>query len=97
MKGTKGRTWSIRSCWCKLRQSALQSALLLWRMQDLWCRHLMLRQVHRHLPLLLIFPELLTLGSTRLVEALMALVVMGERALTSKVVMGEKALLVRGE
>ena len=54
-------------------------------MQDLWCRHLMLRQVHRHLPLLLISPELLTLG-WRWVEALMAMVVLEERV-----------LLVRGE
>ena len=41
----------IRSFWRNLRPSKLQSALLLRRIQHLLRRHLMFRQVHRHLPL----------------------------------------------
>ena len=86
MKGTMKRCWSIRSCWGKLRQSRLQSALLLRRIQHPWRRHLMFRQDHRRLALLLCqHPELLTPGRSK------------EEALLGMVVMEEMLLLVRGE
>ena len=86
MKETTKRCWSIRSCWCRLRQSGLQSALLLRRILHPWRRHLMFRQVHRHLPLLLCqHPELLTPGRSQ------------EEALLGMVVMEERVQLARGE
>ena len=86
MKGTMKRCWSIRSCWCRLRQCRLQSALLLRRIQHPWRRHLMFRQDHRRLALLLCqHPELLTPGRSK------------EEALLGMVVMEEMLLLVRGE
>ena len=86
MKGTMKRCWSIRSCWRKLRQSRLQSALLLRRIQHPWRRHLMFRQDHRRLALLPCqHPELLTPGRSK------------EEARLGMVVMEEMLRLVRGE